>query len=96
MGLDARGGFPFVRQYVVPTAGAAYDAPFAVTKQIDIENAGSGALRVYFTEADFDADANYVAVAASGSRSMPAEVRRIWMKAITLTAAVTVVFYERR
>lgn len=63
--LTARGGVPHVIRDTVTTTGRKYRLPF-YTLYMKIRTTAGNAVRVYFTEADFTADENYVLVPVAG------------------------------
>lgn len=80
MSLELRGGIPRIRRYTATTTGHKTNPP-GVTKHVQISNDGANALRVYFTKADFDADAAFGATdgfiqlaASTGFYEGPAEI----------------------
>ncbi len=97
MAFETRGGQARVfRDAAVPTTGRDRRPP-SITKFIQLSNEGANVLRLYFTEEDFDADANYVElVATSGFFEGPVETDRYFLRAVTAPTAVVVVEYYRR
>lgn len=105
--LEIRGGEPNIRRIAsVTTTGRLYEPDYKdaangrykfYTKHIQIYNTGANALRLFFNQADFDADANYHEIAAtSGTWEGPAEAKGVWLKSAAATTAVTVIYYQRR
>lgn len=60
--MTVRGGIPYVlRDAAVQIAGRKIRLPMLIHSLI-LRNVGTVPVRLYFTQADFDADANYVSV----------------------------------
>lgn len=86
-------GIPFVRNLTATTAGVGvlgYRFP-AVSSRILLQNEGLNVIRVYFTAADYTADANYVAVAAGGGMDLPVQTEALWFRSLVGDSAFTVV-----
>ncbi len=104
--LEIRGGEPNIRRENVSTAGREYKPgakdPAAgrytfLTKHIQIFNVGGNALRLFFSEEDFNNDANYRTIAATtGEWEGPAEAKGVWLKAVGGATDVEMIFYQRR
>ena len=104
--LQVRGGFPRIFTADITTGGQLHH-PKIQTSYLQIYTA-TNPVKVYFTQADFDADVNFVTVPVPALEDMPGwegpvelgEVRdrgpTIWLKGDGGTASVTVVFYQRR
>lgn len=93
-----RGGFPEVRRYEVPAAGGRFELRAYCTY---LRITTDAALRVYFTEEDFDGDRNYVVVSPPAAATPhafegPYEVQRLWMRGDGGTANVELVTAQRR
>ena len=96
MAFENRGGIPRVFRASIPTTGRPHDPKFT-SKFLQISNEGANVLRVYFTKEDFDADANYIALAATiGFYEGPAEVQTVWFRAVAGATDVVAIFYQRR
>lgn len=104
MSFENRGGIPIVRRLVIDTTGTAgptnergYRFP-AVIKWLQISNEGSDSIRVYFTDADFVANANYIVLdATTGFFEGPVEASHIWLRAENSSSdPVVLVMYARR
>ena len=101
MSFENRGGVPIVRRLSVTTTFGAYPLPVAI-KYLQLFNQGGNDVRVYFTQADFDADANYFVLASTTGRfEGPVELRstaaQLFFRAQTGTSTpVVVVGYQRR
>ncbi len=101
MSFENRGGVPIVRRLSVTTTFGAYPLP-VTTKYLQIFNQGANIVRVYFTAADYTADANYLELAATtGVFEGPVELRatgsELHFRAQTgTTNPVVVIGYQRR
>ena len=101
MSFENRGGVPMVRRLTVTTTFGAYPLP-VTTKYLQIFNQGANIVRVYFTAADYVADANYLELAATtGVFEGPVELRatasELHLRSATGTATpVVVIGYQRR
>ena len=97
--LTVRGGIPRVRRESITTAGRELKFPF-FTNFLQIRT--NVAVEVYFTEADWTNNENFILIPAPavdapyGEWQGPAEVERIWLKGSAATATVEVVAYQRR
>lgn len=92
-----RGGIPKViasGSGNVPTSLQKWEFPM-VSNQIVLA-AGSNDIRVYFSQADADADANYYTVSSGASIDWPAELGAIWTKAQSGAADMTLVIFQAR
>lgn len=96
MGFDARGGKPTIQRVTADNAAAREFTARVVTKVLDVRVTGANPVRVYFSQEDADADANYLVVGAGTQERFPAETLSVWLKSDTAPSAVTLVFYERR
>lgn len=104
MSLEWRGGIPRTRLHVVG-AGAkyAFDPP-GTSKFVRLKNlssTGAESVRVYWTQADFTADANYMTLDAvvatkDNAVNLPIEADAIWMKSDSGTPTVEVTTIHRR
>jgi len=105
--LTTRGGVPRVQIEAIDATGRRYVPGGAYTdpsigrysfdtEYLQILNAtGGNELRIYFLEADFTADENYIALAAGTSWEGPAEVKEFWLRSAAGTTA-TIVAFQRR
>lgn len=107
--LEIRGGEPSVtRIAALTTAGQKVSARVKkpanidggykfLTKYVQVFNTGGNGVRIFFNEADYTANADYVLI-ASGDPPFegPAETRGIWVRSDAATTDVHVVFYQRR
>lgn len=99
--LQTRGGIPDVFRDTIDTTGREHNLPFNVSGII-ARNKGANIVRLYFTEADFDADENFVelpvatAIQPYGEWAAPVEADKIWLRAAAATSAVEVVSFQRR
>lgn len=98
--VQGRGGFPHVwRETVTHTTGWAHRLPF-ICSHLQIKVV-TNSCKVYFTEADFDADENYILVIPASAEEPhgfegPVEASTIWLKGVTGSSAVELVAYQRR
>lgn len=96
--MQGRGGIPHVFRATIDGTGRKHALPF-FTAYLIIRS--TAAVRLYFTEADYTANANYVAVPAPtaatpyGEWQGPVEIDDVWLKAVT-TADVELVVFQRR
>lgn len=96
MSFENRGGIPRVFRATIDASGRAHDPRFT-SKYLQVSNEGGTVLRIYFTEEDFTADANYLELAATtGFFEGPAEVQKVWFRAVVGPTNVVAVFYQRR
>jgi len=101
--LETRGGFPFVTRRAIPIGASdpqqVVQSPGHI-KFLQISNEGGNIVRVYFSEADYTADANYIELeATTGYFEGPVELRgnNLYLRAQTAASdPVVVVFYLRR
>jgi hypothetical protein len=90
------------RETGIPVAGVKVDFyPEGTTAQLHIRNSGSEILRVFFSQEDFDADANYytLGVASETERRSPVFWYRgcsIWLKAVANTTDAEIVHSRTR
>ena len=98
--LAVRGGLPQVFLLSATTVG--FNWPFKWITNYLVMRAATFPCKVFFTEADFDADTNYltvpVAAAATphGEWRGPAEVQGIWVKGVGGTSVLEVTAFQRR
>lgn len=97
---ELRGGFPKVfTAAAVPTGGRHFDFR-QFTKYLQIYTTGNPAI-LFFTEADFTAGTNGVAVPIAAATHPwgwegPADVCEVWIKGDGGNAAITIIAYLRR
>jgi len=95
---QTRGGYPDVFRDTIDSTGRPH--AFKFTSQYLILRSAAQ-VKMFFTEADFDAGVNYVQVEppgvnhTTGEWQGPVEVDTVWLKATT-TAAVELVAIMRR
>ena len=68
------------------------------TSHLQIRNeeaAGGNTLRIYWTEADYTANANYFVIEGAGEYEGPAEVKEFWVRG-SGAAQLVAIFYLRR
>lgn len=104
--VQARGGVPYVLRATIDGTGRKVRLPFYIS-HLKVRNKGAGIVRLYFTEADFDADVNYVEapVAAAttpyGEWEGPVETTAgehdgLWVKSASGSNAIELVAFQRR
>lgn len=105
--VQLRGGVPHVFRDTITTTGREHRIPFNTTF-LKIRNEDTtNFCKLYFREADFDADANFVKVPAAAASApygewegpvelYPEENHRIWLKADTASTAIELVAFQRR
>ncbi len=89
--LQTRGGFPSPWRETVGVAGRVHQFPF-YTSFLQV-HADTNPVRLYFTEADFIADANYW---EGFDYEGPAEIIRLWLRGVGGDSTVQAVAYQRR
>lgn len=94
MGMQVRGGIPQQRNLTIDATGRSVRF-LSLTTSITIK-VGGGAVRVFFSEDDFDDDANFREIASGEPFSEPIEMRTIWMKAVTVPADVQITAIIRK
>lgn len=99
--METRGGAPHVfRETIDNTTGRMHQFPF-VSKYLKVR-VSSNPCKLYFTEADFTADANYVLVPVAGTSTPygewdgPVEASKIWLKGSGGSSAIELVAFQRR
>lgn len=97
MTIDIRGNICRVFRASIDTTGRE-KRPEAVTVRLQISNEGANVLRVYFNQQDFDADADYLELAAStGFFDGPVEIPdRYFLRAVGGATDVVALEYYRR
>jgi hypothetical protein len=105
--MTVRGGIPYVlRDAAVSAAGRKVRLPFLIHSLI-IRNVGAVAAKLYFTEADFNADTNYVTIPVAsatypyGEWAGPVETANgdhedLWLKGDAGVASIELVAFQRR
>lgn len=98
--LQVRGGIPNVRRIAVTAVGQKVNLPsYTIFLKIRAEDFPC---RLFFTEADFDGDKNYIlAPMPSTSRPYgewdgPVEAENVWVKGDGGTSNVELVTFQRR
>ena len=100
MGIqENRGGVPHVFTASIDTTGRKHDFK-QFSKFLQVTTI-TFPLRLYFSEEDFTANANYIPVPIAADTNPwgwegPAEVSEVWLKGIGGTAVVTLVAFLRR
>lgn len=98
--VEGRGGYPHVFRATIDTTGRGHRFPFT-SKYLKIRVA-TNPCKMYFTEADFTADANYVVVPVAaaatphGEWEGPLEASQVWLKGDGGNSAVELVAFQRR
>ena len=99
--LEIRGGVPKVfREDITHTTGYYHHIPF-MTKYLQIRVLVNPC-KVYFSQADFDNDQDYVlipvpsAATPNGEWQGIVEAKEVWLKGVTGTSTVELVAYQRR
>lgn len=97
-----RGGVPHVFRDAIDATGRTHRLPHYSLYLILRVQSGE-ACRLYFTQADFDANANYVLVAAAaaatpyGEWAGPVEVGDVWLRSNGVGASnIELVTFQRR
>jgi len=105
--VQTRGGVPYVLRDAIDATGRKVRLPFH-TSHLKVRNKGSaGIVRIYFTEADYTADANYVeapiasAIFPYGEWEGPVETtagdhESLWVKSSAGSNAIELVAFQRR
>lgn len=101
MSFEWRGGIPRVRRETVDTTGRAYPFdPPGTSKWVRLRNLSAAALevvRVYFTQADFDANTDgYMELRAGDIIREPLEAERLWLRSQSGTPTVEITVLHRR
>jgi hypothetical protein len=107
--LMVRGGIPRVRRLQVATGGQEVNLPFYTNYLIarNKDTTAANIVRLYFTKADFIADANYVQVPIAAAATPqgewqgpvetdPGENGNIWVKSEAGTPVLELVVFQRR
>lgn len=99
--MTARGGVPHVfRATIDSTSGRLHSLPF--TCNYLIIRVATNPCKLYFSQADFDADENYVlvpiaaAATPNGEWAGPVEVGDVWLRGSGGNSAVELVAFQRR
>jgi hypothetical protein len=107
MSIQTRGGVPYVLRRSVDGTGGKVVLPF-LTSYLKVRNKGSGGIvRLYFTEADFDANENYIelpvatAILPYGEWEGPVETvtgerEHLWLKSAAGSNEIELVAFQRR
>lgn len=64
MSTELRGYVPRIRRFVIDTGGREV-RPLSRTSRLRISNEGANIVRLYFTQEDFDADDEFIELAAT-------------------------------
>lgn len=98
--FEGRGGIPHIWRETITTTGRKHDFPWT-SKYLQIRVSGFPC-KVYFSEADFTADQNYVSIpvpaadAPYGEWQGPVEALGLWLKGSGGSSAIELVAYQRR
>lgn len=110
MAMTVKGGVPIVKRVTTDATGMEVRFPF-FANYLKVRNRGAAIVRLYFTDLDFAADANYVElpVAAAthphGEWDGPVETVlttdgpqrvSVWLRAASGNPVVEVVAFQRR
>jgi hypothetical protein len=97
-----RGGVPHVfRAAIDATTGRMHSLP-SMSLYLVVRLVAGTACKLYFTEADFTADANYVTIPVAAAANPngewvgPAEVGTVWLKSTSVSSTVELVSFQRR
>lgn len=97
---ETRGGWPHIFRESIVVGGRQHRFPF-VCKFLKMR-AVTYPCRVFFTEADYDANANYIEVPVAaaetphGEWSGPVEAHTVWLKGSGGTSVLELVAFQRR
>ncbi len=101
--MQGRGGIPHVFRLDVPTVGRKHMLPFICNYlMLRVEYGTQNHCRMYFTQADFDNDENFVLVVpptgnqTSGEWHGPVEANAVWFKALVDVSSIEFVAFQRR
>jgi hypothetical protein len=97
MSFQTRGGIPRIRNLTVATDGTGA-RPFtfeALSMHLCIRTA-TNPVRVYFSQADFDADENFWEISTSELLDKPIEERCVWMRGVGGPASVDLMVLHRK
>lgn len=98
--MESRGGIPHVFRETIDSTGRGHQFPF-VSKYLKIR-AATNPCKIFFSEADFTADANYVLVPVAaditphGEWDGPVEASKVWLKGSGGNSAIELVAFQRR
>ncbi len=106
MVATVRGGIPVVRRVDVPVGGQKLRLPFYLM-YLKVRNTSGNPGRIYFTEEDFNNDANYIEVPVAGPSypngqwEGPVETSEgpradLWLRGVTGTSSLEIVLFQRR
>lgn len=105
--MTVRGGIPYVvRDAAVQIAGRKIRLPFLIHSLI-LRNVGGVPVKLYFTKADYDADANYVTAPVAsptypyGEWAGPVETvsgdhEDLWVAGVGGVGSIELVAFQRR
>ena len=103
---QTRGGVPYVLRAAIDATGRKVRLPFYIA-HLKVRNKGAGIVKLYFTEADFTADENYVeapiaaTTAPYGEWEGPVETTAgdhdsLWVKSVSGSNVIELVAFQRR
>jgi len=98
--VQIRGGIPDVFRESIDTTGRIHSFGFWIN-YLTIRVL-TFPCRMYFTEADFDANENFVALPVAAAENPhgewhgPVEANQVWLRGVGGTAAVEMVGFQRR
>ena len=96
-----RGGIPNPYSSAVSTTGHQHVFPFN-SFYLVARNLGANVIRLYFTEADFTNDENYISLQVSsqstphGEWKGPVEAKECWVRSELGASTVEIVSFQRR
>lgn len=104
--VTVRGGVPYVLRDTIDGTGRIVTLPTLIN-HLKVRNKGAGIVRLYFTKADYTADANYIEIPVSaaatpyGEWEGPVETatgdhENLWVKSATGSNAIELVAFQRR
>jgi hypothetical protein len=94
MGFQSRGGIARVVTDDIDTTGRIWKFQ-ALSMRLKIR-AATFPVRLFFTEADFDAGTNFWEIGTSEDFSEAIEDSQVWLKGVGGTASVTVMVLHRK
>lgn len=97
MSVQTRGGIPRVNILSVATDGTnARPFRFKGTSMHLRIAARTNAVRIFFSQDDFDTDSNYIELAAGDILSEPIEEKCVWMKGVVGASDVELMVLYRK
>jgi hypothetical protein len=96
-----RGGVPHVFRAAIDGTGRKHTLP-AYALYLQVRLVAGSACKLFFTEEDFTAGANYVTVPVAaaatpnGEWAGPAEIGDVWLQSTSTSSTVELVSFQRR